>query len=560
MKTLVLLFGLMTIANMTFAQRQHYQIELDGHRAGSFLQKIEVDNQTHTFSELDLQIKTLQNTIHYHQRAHFIESDSGFLQSVQWSNTIIDTIAFKLSFTKESPLLLGPEKIKSLSSNLLDSIGAKFCYQTFVIALNKPTEVHRELMGYSIENAQKLWIVKESIDSSHVVWLKFDQSFNTVEMSRTSPFGKIKLRKVDQTQTPQFIESNINSRNNINSNILFPDPNQIQSIQVKLTLPENTVLDILNQGNQEIINVDDHNCTIISTNDPTACEPSLSAYAFPSESLISRLKAEKIIDSLFNGIADEKLKVKQLVNHAITQDPYTTLYLYQLALTAQLPARIVYGYSYDRWFWKPGYWIEIASEGFWKTYDLTTSIQSNAALKIALVKSLPGEGLNSFYLSDFPLAENLQVESFVLRDNRYAVSNQVLPYYFENPVYENEGLGIRFNIPGAFGIANDGTRKPSANFLTLDNRYSESIVFSQVIIDHVSRTKQESKKSIGHYLSNSHIEINYDKKLNLWHAFHKQRGAIAIAQGSSIIFIAIESKDPEAIIDLLITKNLHLKY
>ncbi|MEO9804324.1 MAG: transglutaminase domain-containing protein [Reichenbachiella sp.] len=576
MKIQLLLLCLSCVGSFSIAQNHAYQVKLDEHRIGSFHQSIEFDQNTHTFSSLNLQIKTVQGAIKFSQEVHFVESDSGELNSVRWFNVLADTLRYQILIKEDSiiringisrsaaqishPPMIGPEKIRRMSSQILDTVGSAFEYWTFVAEFNKPMQVRRELVAFTIKDAQKLRLVRESLDSTNSTIGFYDSEFNLIFKELNSAFGKISLSKVQRPKNSQFFESNHFNKNNLKSNIRFSDPLQINSVKVKIHVIDNQNPLSLDQENQEIILLDSGYQTVNVTDVSPSISLPESLYLTPQEHFWTQAKAVALADSLLQGTQSQELALSILIGYCKTKDKYAALALNQLTIAAGIPSRLVYGYAYDQWFWHPRYWVEIAKKRKWTTVDMSSIIQSNSALKIALYKYRPGRALNHIYLADLPKLTAIQVESFGLMGQTHSVSNQVLPYYLEKPVYENEGLGIRFNIPDGFELVQDGTKKPTIHFLSLKNIHDEKIIFSQILVESVDKAEIEAKKRIAKHVNDSDTELVYEKKLNLWHGYSGHFGAIAILQGSSLIFISIDHQNPDFIINALTRKNIHLKY
>ena len=553
MRKLFFLFFLLAYSPLILAQ--HYQVEVNNHRAGSFKNSVEIDRDIHNFSTLDFQILTLTDTLQFFSNSHFVESDSGFLKFVEWTQIFQDTVNNEKNFN--GTLVFGPDKIRILSKAKLDTIGASICFPAFSTELNQIIEVEREMLGYSIEKAEKLNIVKETIGAKSTIH-KFDRDFRLVETSSPSPFGEIKLTRVNQIHPSQFFDSEYFQKNGFLSNIRFPDPNQISSVKLRLEGLDSLVASSLIQHNQRVTSQDSSSLTMIVTNEKESFIPLDSTESPIPEILWSKEKTMSLLDSLSLDTLTAYEKLETLKSFALKQ-PYPTLCFYQLILGLKIPARLVYGYTYNQWFWTAGTWTEIAIDGKWMTFDLWSDISSKA-LKTATYKSKIGESPSHSYLSASGQLSNIIAESFTLNGKKQAVSSQALPYYFENPVYENEGLGIRFQMLDGFQIKNDGTESPSSEFLSLENSYQEKISFYQILTINKKQTEELCKKEITNYIGDPGLELQKDKKLDFWYAFKGQKGAIAIPQGQSFIFITIDHEDPEFTILVLTRKNLHLKY
>lgn len=553
MRKLFFLFFLLAYSPLILAQ--HYQVEVNNHRAGSFKNSVEIDRDIHNFSTLDFQILTLTDTLQFFSNSHFVESDSGFLKFVEWTQIFQDTVNNERYF-KDTPVF-GPEKTRVLCIAKLDTIGATICFPAFSTELNQIIEVKRELLGYSIEKAEKLHIVKETIGAKSTIH-KFDRDFRLVETSSPSPFGEIKLTRVNQIHPSQFFDSEYFQKNGFLSNIRFPDPNQISSVKLRLEGLDSLAASSLIQHNQKITSQHSSSLTMIVSNEKESFIP-LDSTKFPiPEILWSKEKTMSLLDSLSLDSLTLSEKFETLKSLAL-QQPYPMLSFYQLILGLKIPARLVYGYTYNQWFWTTGTWTEIAIDGKWETHDLLSEITSTA-LKVATYRSKIGESPSHSYLSASGQLSNIIAESFTLNGKKQAVSSQALPYYFENPVYENEGLGIRFQMLDGFQIKNDGTESPSSEFLSLENSYQEKISFYQILTINKKQTEERCKKEITNYIGDPGLELQKDKKLDFWYGFKGQKGAIAIPQGQSFIFITIDHEDPEFTILVLTRKNLHLKY
>lgn len=566
MKIRLLFFFLSCVQYFSIAQSHTYQVKLDGHRIGSFNQSVESDQNIHTFSQLNIQIKTFQDTIQYNQHIHFVESDAGLLNSIEWFNVLADTISYQVLINGDSVIrigedgkqviqtsqapLIGPEKIKKMCRERLDSIGSSIKYSTFAVALNQSVEIQRELIGHTFENAQKQNIVKESIDSTHFTIGIYDQEFNLISTDLSSHFGNITLSRVQKAKSSQFFEPDYFDKNLLRSNIRFVNPQQISAIKVSVH-GTNSYNQLSGEQKVNVLN---------NTNDPIPLPMPENFNFSRQEHLWKHAKANAIVDSLLRGNLDQEQTLVTLIDYSRTMGKYASLALCQLSLAAGIPARLVYGYSYDRWFWHPRYWVEVAQNGRWTTIDMTSEIPSNPALKIALRRNPSSATPNQAYFVAVPKLDSIRVESFEIAGRKYSVSNQVLPYYFEKPVYENEGLGIRFNVPDGFEIIDDGTKKPSDTFLVLQTDDDELITCSQILTQTNESVKIEAKNRITQHTKDPSTALTFEKKLNLWHGSSGRFGAIAILQGSSLIFMAIDHEDPEFIVNTLLKKNLHLKY
>lgn len=550
-------FFILPISHLTFAQDLLYQVEINDHRTGSFAQHVETDQNTHTFSSLDFQILTLHDTLQYFSKAHFIESDSGYLTSVEWTQVFKDTLNFTLTFSKDT-LAYGPEKIRKLSMERLDTAGTIIYYPTYSLELNQTIEVSRELIGFSIEKAQKLRVVKETIGAKSTI-KKFDNKFYLVESKSSSPFGEIRLIRTNKTRPPQFFEPNYFEQETILSNIRFPDPNSINAIRLKIECVDSLSSATFKHYNQKIT-LQDSNSLILIVEQKK--EPYLNSNTtIPSSTMLlwSSVKAKVILDSLGIDSLQSNKKIERIKAFSKLQS-HPDLALIELSLAANIPARMVFGYVYNQWFWSERHWVEIATDGYWEIIDLATEILPNSALRIAIHKSKPGGPFNDSVLKRIPKITSLQVQSFTLRGKKHAVSSQVLPYYFENPVYENEGLGIRMNIPDGFAITNDGTLSPSDLFLSLENDYKEKINCFQLSTSGQPLTPDLVKEKNQEFVGDKDINISQGKKFKFWYGHKGKRGAIVIPQGGSYILITIEHEDPEFIILVLTRKNLTLKY
>ncbi|WP_456461093.1 hypothetical protein [Reichenbachiella sp.] len=550
-------FLILSISHLTFAQSLLYQVEINDQRVGSLKQSVEIDQNTHTFSSLDFQILSLNDALQYFSEVHFVESDSGYLKSIEWTQIFQDTINFKLAFSKDT-LVFGPEKIRKLSIKRLDTIRASICYPTYSPELNQTIEVSRELIGFSIEKAQKFRVVKETIGAKSTI-NKFDNQFYLVESQSPSPFGEIRLIRTNKTAPPQFFEPNYFEQGNILSNIRFPDPNGINTIKLKIEGVDSLSFATFKHYNQKITLQDSSSLILIVEQKKEPYLDSKTTKRSDSKLLWSGAKARVILDSLGIDTLQINKKVKRIKAFSKTQN-HPNLALLELSSVAGIPARMVCGYVYNQWFWSERHWVEIATDGYWEIIDLTTENLPDPALRIAIHKSKPGGPFNDFVLKHEQKITSLQVQSFTLRGKKHAVSSQVLPYYFENPVYENEGLGIRMNIPDGFAIKNDGTQSPSDLFLALENDYKEKINCFQLSTSGQPLTPDLAKEKIQEFVGAKDINISQAKKLKYWYGNKGKRGAIVIPQGGSYILITIEHEDPEFMILVLTRKNLMLKY
>lgn len=553
MKFLLLCFLL--LPNFIKAQSSLYQVEVNNHRTGSFTQSVSYVDNTHTFSTLDFQILTLADTLQYFSESHTVESDAGYLKSIQWAQVFEDTLTLEVTFGPDT-LVFGPEKIRRLSKDRLDSVGASICYPTYSPELNQIVEIKRELIRYVVENAEKLNLVKETI-GNRSTWNKFDKNFNLIEATSPSPFGEIKLTRVEQFRQPQYFETSFFEPQRMLSNIRFPDPNQISLVKLKLEGVDSLAASELISHNQKITTQDSVSVLLIIANENEKCDVD-TVQVLSSEILWRSEKTAALLDSLAADSLSLDEKLIALRSFALAQ-PQPILVYYQLLLDLGLPARLVSGYTYSQWFWTATNWVEVAIDGEWKPQHLSTKNTSNA-LRLVTYRGGIGEKPTHAYLAERPNIEHIQVQSFTLRGKKHGVSSQALPYYFEYPLYENEGLGIRFQLPEGFEISQDGIDIPSEEFLKIENEYHEKIGFRQIITGKKQRTIEQAKKQIFSYLGDPDIELRKDKKLDIWYGFNGRKGAIAIPQGKSYIFITVEHEDPEFTILVLTRKNLHLKY
>jgi len=577
MRKLLLIFFLLSTSQISQGQNHRYQVEINNHRAGSFRQSTEIDQSIHTFSTLDFQILTPSDTLQYYSHSHFTESFSGLLQSVSWTQVLTDTLNYEVYFKNDTityydfldsskvfkssnTVVCGPKKIRTLSKQQLDTIGSKVFYQTFSIELNQAVKIKRELIGHRIEKAQKLNMVRETMSNGSSTIREFDKDYHLIRTTSSSPFGEIKLTRADRTIPSQFFESEFFEQNRLLSNIRFPDPHQISSVKLKIEGLDSAYFPNLNFSNQKITAQDSSSFILILTAKEEEYSNSSFQRFINTEIRWSHSKSLAILDSLGLDSLDHRRKSEKIRAFSKSQKTHQNITLYQLALAAQIPARLVYGYAYSQWFWKPKIWTELAIDGVWIPMDLTTEIESNTALKIASYKSEIGAILSHAYLDNIPKIKDIQVLSFTLNEKKQAVSSQSLPYYFEIPVYENEGLGIRFNLPDGFSISNEGINTPSSLFLSLENSYQEKISFYQFLSKKEELTDQSIERLIRKNLQDESITVNKNKKTNLYHAFKEQKGVILIPQGLSYILITIAHEDPDFITLLLTRKNLHFKY
>ncbi|MEP2023054.1 MAG: hypothetical protein ABJH98_02200 [Reichenbachiella sp.] len=556
MRILILIFSILFTHHLVLSQEFQYQVEINNHRAGSFKQITAIDQSIHTFTFLNVQLLTLTDSLQFTSDAHFVESDSGYLKSISWSQIFQDTLGYELKFENVN-IVYGPEKIRKLSIKRLDTIGANICYPTFSPELNQTVQVNRELVGFSIQNAQKFKVVKETIQTQATTSL-FDNDFYLVETTSKSPFGEIKLTRTKTIRPSQFFESGIPNTDRLLSNIRFPDPQNISSVKLKITGVDSVATRYFKSNNQKITKHDSSLVLVIS-NEKAPWDKTDSIPSTHSEIIWRKTKTHQVLDSLLLNSLSINQKLNSIQSYAKTQ-PYPDLAFYQLALGLGLPARQVYGYVYNQWFWQSKVWTEVAINNIWVIQDITSEIQTNPALKIVLYKGKTGEIMSNFSIKNFPPISNIQVQSFNLNGKKHPVSSQVLPYYFENPVYENEGLGIRFNLPDGFKITDDGTKFPSSQFLSLANNYNETIKFSQVTTDDKKLTESVAKNLITQHLNDAKVAVFKGKKLRLWYGFKDQKGIVVIPQGNSGLIITIEHEDPEFTILVLTRKNLHLKY
>ncbi|UXX77955.1 transglutaminase domain-containing protein [Reichenbachiella carrageenanivorans] len=575
MKIPALILSFFCVFHLSIGQTLQYQIEIDHHRTGAFRQSTEHSGYTHTFSSLDLEILTLDDTLSYHTQTHFVESDAGLLSSISWTQFFRDTLRFDVTFLHDSlsfvspdglltqqatwPNLIGPDKIKCMSTVLLDSIGASFCYHTYSTELNQPIKVTRELIDFSIEKAQKYWLVKETINDTKTTLQKYDKQFRLIEARSPSPFGEIKMTLVSNPSFAQFFNTTTFTPHQLRSNVRLPDPKRIQKIRVDVQGLDSINYSSAFYPNQSISKADSswYRISIRQTSQPVLDVD--TAYLTSTAFLWSHGQAKALVDSLTVDSLSRSQNLKRLVHYARTND-YPHLALIALTQALGIPARLVYGYAYAQWFWTAKTWVELVIDDNWKSYDLTSDTPLNPALQIVLYRSQPGQNIHQAYLESMPKLKDIQVQNFLLGDKKYAVSHQILPFYYENPVYENEGLGLRFNIPDGFSITADGTDRPSPVFLALTNEYDEKITFSQELATSKSQCEAEAKAKISTYLEAPEVPLNYDKKLKRWYGFSKQRGAMAILQGSSFIFVRIMHQDPDFMMLILTRKNLHIKY
>ncbi|MEO9965514.1 MAG: hypothetical protein ABJF11_06990 [Reichenbachiella sp.] len=573
MKILLIFLSLLFLYNISIAQDYKFQVEINGHRAGHFLQYTEYSSEVHTYSQLNLQIRTLQDTTQYYKSLHLVESDSGLLKSVRWTQVLLDSTHHQVLFRNDSIIRIEPGKEKSIevypyrligsmqirqkSVSSLDSINDTISYHTFVSELNRPMLVHRELIATKIEKAQKVYIVKEYFNEQQFTIKKFDSGYNLLSTESETQLGMIALKRVNDLRSPQFFESDLSSQSLLKSNLLLPDPNQIQAINLKITGIDSTY-QLASHENQSAEMVDSLSYYLRLTSQTVPLLPEDSIYLTSTSYLWSYQKGQRIADSLTSDSTNQMI-LETLITYAKKHDSYAPVALYELCVHAEIPTRLVYGYAYDQWFWKAKYWVEIAQNGRWVTIDPTSQITHNAVLKIALMKSPAGGNLNDFYLANLPSLTNIQIESYELAGRKHSVSNQIFQYYYEHPVYENEGLGLRFYIPSGFRISADGTSKPDRNFLTLTNDDRESLIFYQ-LLSLSEITEQETEKELMESVRDPNCEIQFDKKIKLGYTSAGERGAIAIRQGGSLIFIKILHSNPDEIIQYLLKKNLHLKY
>ncbi|WP_422361838.1 transglutaminase domain-containing protein [Reichenbachiella sp.] len=575
MRRLSFTLFLLAISQITCAQGFSYQVDVNNHRAGSYRISTEVDQNIHTFTSLEFSLLTLQDSLNFSSSSHFVESDSGFLEFVSWTTIFKDTLRYQARFESDTisyindsdsstfysinqSIVLGPDKIRKLSTRELDTVGSKLCYQTFSTELNQVVEVTRELLSYSVEKAQKLRVVKQTTGSTSTI-SKFDKEFNLVETKGQSSFGQISLIRTNKTGSSQFFESDAFEINRLLSNIRFPDPRNISSVKLKIDGLDSLSSLTFKQHNQKITFQDSSSFVLIVDKTKEPYLQSDTTSRSQTELFFSAVRGNEILDSLGIHTLTRNEKVNQIKGFSKNL-PYPNLVLFELLSTANIPVRIVYGYCYDRWFWISKTWIEVAINNHWEPQDLTYNFPPNPALRIALFKSQYGSPLSHSYLEQIPVLKNLQAESFSLGGKKYSVSSQVFPYYFENPVYENEGLGIRMNIPDGFNILNDGTETASDLFLALENDYDEKINCFQVIASGQQVTEKTAKEKIYEFIGDQNINVNNDKKLNIWHGYKGNFGAIVIPQGRSYLLITIKHEDPEFIILVLTRKNLNLKF
>lgn len=575
MRIPALILCLCCSCQLVIGQRLQYQIEIDHHRAGTFSQSTEHSGYTHTFSSLDLEVLTLGDTLSFQSQTHTVESDAGQLASVSWTQILKDTLRFDVTFQEDSlsfvsadgrltrqatwPNLIGPEKIKQLSRRTLDSVGASVCYHTYSTELNQPIKVTRELTGFTIEKAQKYWLAKEIINDTKTTYQKYDKQFRLVETRSPSPFGEIQMTLVDQPSFAQFFSADTFAPHQLLSNVRLPDPKRIPSVRVDIAGLDSTSFSSAFFPNQSISAADSGWYRISTRNTPLPVAASDTAQLQSAPLLWSIRQAKTIADSLVIDSLSMSQNLERLEGYARTND-YPQLALIELGQALGIPARLVYGYRYSQWFWTASTWVELGVDGYWKSYYLTNDTWRNPALQIVLYRSKPGQRVSQAYLAKLPQLTNIQVQNFLLGDKKYAVSHQVFPYYFENPVYENEGLGLRFNVPDGFDITDDGTSFPSPVFLALANAYDEKITCSQEIATSKPLCEAEAKAKISVYLEAPDVSLTYDKKLKRWYGFSGQRGAMAMLQGSSYIFVRIQHEDPDFMMLVLTRKNLHLKY
>ena len=573
MRVLLLFISYQFFISNAISQHAQYQIEVNKHRTGSFFVSTEYDQYIHTFTTLKFERLALSDTLKSQTKVHFIESYEGELESISWTNVLSDTSNFEATFKKDSILLLnlsdsswrivsdtnriiGPNKIRMKSQAQLDTIGSNFCFYTYSTELKQVVEVKRELIGNIIREAKKLKVILETIGDQSFQHL-FNDEFYLEESTYSSGKNEIKISRTKQVSPAQFFDSDINSKSHLLSNIRFPDPINITSIHVRVKGLDSANIKKALHENQTLIDSDSvvARFSIQSTSEVTNLS-NLNDMEVP-EIVWNAKNATRIVKSLNLDSLSSTEKIGKIKSYLKSEGIHSNFALYQLALQAKIPARLVYGYTYKQWFWSPGIWVELAINGYWITQDLQTKLPSNNALKIALQKSFSGEEMYSMFMKQPPVLSAIHVESFELNRKNQSISNQILPYYFEAPSYENEGLGIRFNVPDGFNIINDGTMYRSPLFLELENKFQEKIRFYQFIKS--SEFRKSEKGKILQFLNDNTIEIQKDKKLNSLHGIKGNLAALSIPQGKSFLFITINHEDPEFILHLL-QNNLTLKY
>ncbi|UXP32569.1 transglutaminase domain-containing protein [Reichenbachiella agarivorans] len=540
---LVLVF-LLFVQLSSHAQQMRYGVVLNGNTVGTLDLHTTSGSIYLTSSETKLSYVSTEDSTYIYTRTDYMEEQTGYLIAVNTrlslskGDTTSQTRIVNSPLRTDNAIPVGPVMIKNLSIKRLKKIGDSTQFYTYSPDYQSNITVHRSIQSQTIYQAKKYWIVRDSIPGLSPIISQFDQKFNLVSSTQLSALGQIDIRPSLPTDTIPAMLSVAVTSPTIASNILLPDPLNINAIEVQIT-------DALGL-----------------TTDLQLADNTFSPLPLDSLEIEKTLDGNLIVDSdnldVFSEADSLTMHLASPFDQALTLTHYCqeqhfrfpALKLVTLARAIDLPARLVRGYYYQYGVWVLGYWTEIGISDEWVIFNPNLHSSINPSLYIPLVKSTLDQGLTALF--DTPAVQSIEITEYLWKRRAYHLQDPK-----RNPKkgqYSNQGLGLSFEIPKDFEIVAQDSVVISPTFLTLRSELGH-IHFEQITL--AQDIQQTIESIIKAYTPNANIESNKD--IPAFQGISESKACLVIPQSSSLIVIRINSPAAGMILNTLCHKNLQIE-
>lgn len=549
----------------SFAQVTQFGVQVDGNRVGSFGLNTEYNGeQTTTFSNLGIQLLTLEDTIDFQQKVIYQESCRHGLQSINSTVVFEDTlyhhyvlqydsiprsIGKDTIYIADTSFIYGPEAIRLLSLRTLDSIGASVCYKTFVPELGQVAQIKRTIIGQRIDRAEKVWMIKESINDQPISIGKYNGTFHLLELSANSNFGKIEIRPYRRIDSiDQFIPIEFFNKS-LESNSYLPDPLNINALELSLIASDTTIDYTLTDNSftptpkDSILRIDYlEQIKWIGFQDSDSVKQLLRSIRFQRDAYISKMN-----------------KLHKLASEASSNHKFNNLKLLQYCRSVGIPSRLVSGYRYEYGYWESAIWVEAGIDEEWVPFDASGNISINRALRIPVSYSMVKNSLFKFSVDPFRITDSTKivVKEYLLGGRSTKLKKPNYPsYQFKNDRYINHALKFSFEIPEGFSRNDSSISTESNEVISFKNESGEIISIEQYVSKNAHKTLvKQITAYTGISESSNYLKSKFDKAV---YEQKENRFAAGYLMGDSFLLIKIESKNVSKLRTFLFKKNFKI--
>ncbi|MFY0625934.1 MAG: transglutaminase domain-containing protein [Reichenbachiella sp.] len=558
------IFVILLTAQTVFAQVNAFGVKMNGNRVGKYTLFTEKSIESYqTFSSLEVELKSLHDTIYFLQKLIYNEDSSGLLKSISSEMVLKDSMNYFAYFNpdttlksnspdtiiyRDSSILLGPEGIRLLCEKALDSIGATVCFRTYVPELREIKEINRAIVSRETENAKTYWIINESIEGQLLSTGWYDKNFRLYRLSSNSLEGKITLdpfKSVDSLKQFYYAPATIDP---IKSNVYFPDPNNVNAVELfistsdttlNFTLADNSFNPVKEGNNIENDTISNFSWIGYTNND--SINSILKSISMQRDAPYSKLE-----------------KLHRLSKSLSTNSHYNNLKFMQFIEQIGMPSRLVKGFYYDRGFWHYGNWVEGGVDGEWIPFDVSSSFSINRSFRLMLSTGNMKNGTINF--SPLPFSSKDNISIIVTEFLQYDKSIKLKKHNHESVEikhnhYINHVIGLDFEIPRNYSM------EPSKNgeILFLKNQWNETVVVDQILTDQKS-VNEKIDSHLSNFTLKNKDDIKTGNKIKYRYLIGSERSAFGIKQGDSYLIFKITSEDPKDLIDFLLQKNLSINF